>query len=485
MTRFSGSSTIHTDLEIISSLLGFFIGTLALIRYYSKKDLIFLFVGSAFLGVATLDTYHTIMTSGYIAQLEFFDQEDVLPWSWFASRLLLSVMLYSAYKYIESKRKDISEKNILTTVALFTLICFTSFTFLPLPPAYFDLSIGRPEELIPAFFFLLASIGFYRLKNWQYSTFHHFLILGLITSLVSQSVFMATSQQLYDYPFQVAHLFKIFSYLFILTGLLINTFSLFTIGESNRISSERSQKDNINKGNKIKHLKEEFIFIAAHEIKGPVTAIQWNLDTLKENLIKDKSRPDNLKLIKEIESSNSNLINLVNNLLNITNLEFQKLNMKLEPQETHKLIKEAIKRNQHHQDNYKVNVINLTNIKTPSVLADQHKLKDILYNVIGNGIKYNKKNGELLISAEQDGDFLHLFFKDTGMGIAENELEKIFQKFYRSERAKEKKVKGTGLGLFISQKIIEKMNGSMWAESEGPNKGSTIHIKLPLAKTSE
>lgn len=480
-----GNPQLHTIMEVIAASLAFFIGILSLIRYYTKKNPTFLFLGAGFLGTGLLDAYHGTVTSTFFINLFPSAPESLTPWSWFASRFFLSIMLFISWHYTKHKPKSISEINIYTMIGLFTLLSFILFAFLPLPPAYIDFPIGRPEEFLPAFFFLVAGIGFYQLKSWQNNSFHHFLVMAIIVNLVGQTVFMSTSQHLFDYQFDISHLLKKASYIIILIGLLINTFKLFNQGEQYKINSQKTLAENLNKDNKIKHLQEEFLFIAAHEIKSPVTTIQWNLDILKDTINKPQNPKNNQKIINEIESANQNLLTLVNNLLNITNLEFQKLNLNLKPHSPHQLIQEAIKKNQHHQNNYQVNLINLTTDKTQHIIVDKHKFLDVLYNLIGNAIKYNKPNGEVIVSAESENNNLHIFIKDSGMGISKDEISKIFQKFYRSQNARDKKVKGTGLGLYISEKIIEKMNGKIWAESDGINQGTTIHLLLPLAATNE
>jgi signal transduction histidine kinase len=477
-----GSPEIHTIMETASFFLAFFIGVLSLIGYYTKKDTLFLFLGAGFLGTAMLDGYHAVVTSTYLAAFLPSNLESLAPWSWLSSRFFLSIMLFISWKYTKTKHTHLSDINIYIFTALFALLSFVLFAFLPLPPAYIDYPIGRPEEFLPALFFLLAAIGFFQLNKWKTNTFHHYLLLSIVVNLVSQTIFMATSQQLFDFQFDTAHILKQISYLILLIGLLVNTFKNFTEGEKFKAFSIQKEQENQSKDQKIKHLQEEFIFIAAHEIKGPVTTIQWNLELLKENLNKPQSQENNELIIQEIDSANHNLLTLVNNLLNITNLEFKKLKLNLQPQAIDKLIQQAIQKNKHHQNNFKVKIINLITDKTSLALGDKQKLLDVFYNIIGNAIKYNNPNGEVIISSETEGNKLHIFIKDTGIGIHKNELQKIFEKFYRSEQARNKNIKGTGLGLYISQQIIEKMDGQLWAESEGLNQGTTIHLLLPLSK---
>ena len=232
-SEWRGGYNLHTNMEIIATMLAVIVGAMALARFYSKKDETFLFIGAGFLGTAFLDGYHTVVTSVFFRPYMPSDLPSLAPWSWVASRQFLSVMLLmSWYFWLRSERYGaegkISEKTVYILTALFTLACFLFFVFVPLPRAYYpELVFNRPEEFAPALFFLLGLIGYLKKGHWRFDAFEHWLVLSLIVGLVGQALFMSHSGQLFDYEFDVAHLLKKISYICVLIGLMANMYAIF------------------------------------------------------------------------------------------------------------------------------------------------------------------------------------------------------------------------------------------------------------------
>ena len=233
-----GSTELHTLMELAATLLALTIGTLALVRYYSRKENSFLFVGTGFLGTGLLDGYHAVVTSSFFAAHFPSPPPSLIPWSWLASRLFLSVLLWLAWVFW--KREDrlgvsgrIDEKWVYLGVGLSTLACFLLFVIAPLPKGYRSLALfHRPQELIPAFFFLLALVGYLRKGRWKSEAFEHWMVLSLLVGFMGQVMFMSTSSTLYDTMFDAAHLLKKLSYLCTLVGLVISMYHLFMQEES-------------------------------------------------------------------------------------------------------------------------------------------------------------------------------------------------------------------------------------------------------------
>ena len=228
-----GSSQLHTIMEAIATFLAFMVGGMALVRYYSKLDNTFLIIGAGFLGTGFLDGYHAIVTSVWFISYFLSDPNSLSPWSWIASRLFLSGVVF--YSWLDWRKRQSSvvqyvQKPVIVyaTMAAFTLISFLVFAFSPLPAAYYPkLPIHRPAELVPAIFFALALLGYLRKGLWRSNCFEHWLVLALIVNLAAQTAFMPCSGQLYDVEFDVAHLLKKASYICVLTGLFINMYQSF------------------------------------------------------------------------------------------------------------------------------------------------------------------------------------------------------------------------------------------------------------------
>ena len=118
--------------------------------------------------------------------------------------------------------------------------------------------------------------------------------------------------------------------------------------------------------------------------------------------------------------------------------------------------------------------------KDRHVMADSHKLKEVITNLLDNAIKYTMGQGEVEISHEIKGNYLVTHIKDTGIGVSQENAKKLFSKFYRVKTKETKDIVGTGLGLFICKEIIERMRGKIWARSQ-LGKGTTFSFSLPLA----
>ena len=228
-----GNKQIHTLMELLATFLAAMVGTLALVRYYSRKDNTFLLIGAAFLGTALLDGYHAIVTSTFFDLYFPSPAPSLIPWSWNASRTYLSIFMLLSWvgwrkEDIEGEKGRVSELAVYSGMGVLTLAFFIFFAFIPLPRAYYpELAFGRPEEFISAAFFLMAFIGYYRKGVWKTDVFEHWVVISLIVGFMGQAMFMSSSFKLFDTMFDAAHLLKKISYLAVLTGLFISIYTTF------------------------------------------------------------------------------------------------------------------------------------------------------------------------------------------------------------------------------------------------------------------
>ena len=227
-----GGAGVHTLLETAATLLAVIVGAMALVTYYARGERRFLFVGGGFLGAALLDGYHAIVTSALFAPYLPSASPSLIPWSWIASRLLLSVLLWLSYRTISRRAnatttsaddKDGSARRVLLAIAVATVASFAFFAIAPLPRAYYpEFFIHRPEELVPALFLFLALIGYLGKGDWAREPFDHWLVIALIVGLIGQAGYMTFSMRLFDPAFDLAHGLKIVSYACVLIGLMLD-----------------------------------------------------------------------------------------------------------------------------------------------------------------------------------------------------------------------------------------------------------------------
>lgn len=229
-----GDISLHTLMETVSTVLALAVGSLALVRFYSKKDNTFLFVGTGFVATAFLDGYHTVVSSSHFIETFPSAPPSLIAWSWFASRIFLSLLLWMSWLFWRREDRlgaagQISEKLIYSTVTALALVCFAVVAFVPMPVAYYQqLPFPRPQEFLPALFFLLALIGYLRKGKWKTDMFEHWLVLSLIVGFMGQAMFMSFSGQVFDMMFDAAHLLKNGSYICAMLGLLFSMQRLFS-----------------------------------------------------------------------------------------------------------------------------------------------------------------------------------------------------------------------------------------------------------------
>lgn len=228
-----GDAQRHTLLEFVGTTLAFVAGGLALVRFYSRKQETFLFIGTGFLATGVLDAYHAIITSNLAPGLLMFgDQGDAAAWTWIASRVLLSIFLFASLLLWKpegsEERTGIKESSVYFTAVLLTAMTFLFFAFVPISTAYFPEGVAaRPGELVPAFFFFLAMAGYLRKGQWRRESFEHWLIIALLISVMLHGAFMAHATEEFDAVSDAAHLLKIASYVAVLSGLMISVFVTF------------------------------------------------------------------------------------------------------------------------------------------------------------------------------------------------------------------------------------------------------------------
>jgi len=225
---------------------------------------------------------------------------------------------------------------------------------------------------------------------------------------------------------------------------------------------------------KSERLKTEFMNIAAHELKSPVTPIKGYLDLI----ISDNEASEKVKNWANISLRNSErLLRLVNDILDVSRLDSDTMRFDMEKLNTADILNEIAEDMKPAVENKKLEFKIHIPDDLPHIMGDRCRLLQVLRNIIGNAIKFTD-NGYISIEAKREGDYILIYIEDTGTGISSEELKKIFTKFYQAYTGNDRNNEGTGLGLFICREIIEKHNGKIWAESK-LRQGSEFLIKIP------
>ncbi|MDB5279255.1 MAG: domain S-box protein [Ferruginibacter sp.] len=219
--------------------------------------------------------------------------------------------------------------------------------------------------------------------------------------------------------------------------------------------------------------KDEFISIASHEMKTPLTTAKAYLQMLELSV--NESEEDAKLYVKKANASVNRLNELISELLDVSKIRLGKLNYNISTFNFNEMIESAVESVQLTSPNHKIIKTGKVN---DEVTGDKARLQQVLINLLTNAVKYSPYAAKVFILVEQEMDVIKVSVKDTGIGIAQQSVDKIFEKYHRVEE-NAVQFQGLGVGLYISYEIIQRHNGKLWAESE-LGKGSTFYFTLPL-----
>ncbi len=229
----------------------------------------------------------------------------------------------------------------------------------------------------------------------------------------------------------------------------------------------------------VERLKTEFVSIAAHQLRTPLSAIKWSLKMILDGdlgELEDEQR----EFIEKTYTSNERMIVLVNSLLNVTRIEEGRFVYKLQPLDIVEHTENIVKQLQPMAKKKEIDLVfRKPSKKLPKVKADKEKIGIAIHNMIDNAIKYTLEGGKVEVSLKKSKGEVQLKVKDDGIGIPKDQQKRIFSKFFRGANVIRLETVGTGLGLFITKNIIEAHEGSIDFES-AEGKGSTFWFNIPL-----
>ncbi|MFI5160125.1 MAG: PAS domain S-box protein [Sphingobacteriales bacterium] len=222
--------------------------------------------------------------------------------------------------------------------------------------------------------------------------------------------------------------------------------------------------------------KNDFIGMASHELKTPLTSLSAIMQVTQVKL----KHSDDAFLAGAMEKANlqvKRMTGMINGFLNISRLEAGKLFIEKETFDLNELLREIFDETNLVVNTHTVTLLTSGGIK---VNADRDKINSVVSNLVSNAIKYSPKGKLIEIGSEISGDKVIVHVKDEGMGIKPQHLAQIFDRYYRVETEHTRHISGFGIGLYLSAEIIKRHDGEIWAESES-GKGSTFYFSLPLA----
>ncbi len=236
--------------------------------------------------------------------------------------------------------------------------------------------------------------------------------------------------------------------------------------------------ETIKKKNELEQLKTEFVTIFAHQMRTPLSIVRWNLDSLSEDLGPHMTK-DQKETCTHVMEANKNAVNIVNELLDVAQLERNKITYNFKKSSLNNLVKELKQDLKIKTKEKNVEIVIKQPRKNILVEMDELKMRVAIFNLIDNAISYSPAGKKVTVDlSTKDGKAI-LKIIDQGIGIAKAAEKKIFEKFYRSPRAMKVEVTGSGLGLYLTRRLIKGHKGTINFTSKA-GKGTTFVISLPL-----
>jgi signal transduction histidine kinase len=511
----------HFYIELFAVLLAAILSFYYLARAKTLDDKFSLFIGIGFLVNALIDLLHVVIS--YTFMDEFLFLKYFIPQTWFAGRIFLGAMFAIAIvgyprlssrgsSYIatksdtrslltqqqeESKEQINKEQGVpivkeqerkipkvfVGYLAALTIVCAyiaISSLFIVYPGTVVDdFSIHRPYEIPALVLFVLALVCFYKNELHKKSDlFYKGLLAALVIDIFGQ-IIMSYSTTSFDTAHNTAHVLKDAAYFVNIIGLALSSINYNAkLREANKnlVESEETIRSQYEKLKESDRMKDEFVNIAAHELRTPIQPILG----LSE-ILRPKVNTEDREYVDVIVRNAKRLQRLTEEILDVTKIESQSLKLNKEEFNLNDVIINCINdmiMNRHFNKEEEKRLKMLYEPKDILLKADRVRVSQVVSNLLSNAIKFAPVGTISIVSTlntdDKNNNQAIINIKDNGQGIAPDMLPKLFSKFAT------KSFSGTGLGLYISKSIVEAHGGRIWAQNNSDGKGATFSFSLPI-----
>ena len=229
--------------------------------------------------------------------------------------------------------------------------------------------------------------------------------------------------------------------------------------------------------------KSDFLASMSHELRTPLNAVIGFSDVLLDRMFGELNEKQD-EYVRDIRNSGRHLLELINEILDLSKVEAGQMELDLDPVSIPELIAHGLAMVRERAVGHGISLAREVDDDVDTAVADELKLKQVFVNLLSNAVKFTPDGGAVIVTARRVDDEVQVSVSDTGIGIAATEQERVFEAFQRGGRAARTSAEGTGLGLTLSKRIIDLHGGRLWMESE-PGVGSTFSFAIPLDPRSE
>lgn len=248
---------------------------------------------------------------------------------------------------------------------------------------------------------------------------------------------------------------------------------------SKKISYEEAKLESVITELKLlEQIRQDFVANVSHELRTPLSNIKGYAETLLSGALEDKENAKDFLNI--IYKESDRLSKLIDDLLDLSKIESGKMKMVFAPVEFKSIVARVIDILKKFATDKSISIDTNLPDNLPKLLGDENRITQALINLVDNAIKYTPSKGSVSISASSQDSFVRIDVKDTGIGIPKKDLPRIFERFYRIDKARSRELGGTGLGLSIAKHLVQAHGGEISVTSV-LGKGSTFSFTIPIA----
>lgn len=257
-------------------------------------------------------------------------------------------------------------------------------------------------------------------------------------------------------------------------------YAVFT-GENNKAEGVIAVLHDVTEQQRLEKMRKDFVANVSHELRTPLTSIKSYAETLLEGGVEEKEDMD--RFLGVINSEADRMTRLVRDLLQLSRLDNQQMQWYMEEISFIQLVRDTIEKMEMEAMAKKQVLKSYVMGDVPNIEADHGRLEQVVINILSNSIKYTPEGGSITVYIGRSYNEVYMKVADTGIGIPQEDLPRIFERFYRVDKARSREMGGTGLGMAIAKEIVEAHSGTISIESEGVGKGTEVTVRLPIKRT--